>query len=40
MAGNFAYLNTRDLEFIIQEWFPTEKYSTMTATKNTIPKMT
>lgn len=25
MAGNFAYLNTRDLEFIIQEWLPTEK---------------
>jgi alkylation response protein AidB-like acyl-CoA dehydrogenase len=25
MAANFAYLNTRDLEFIIQEWLPTEK---------------
>jgi len=23
--GNFAYLNTRDLEFIIQEWLPTER---------------
>ena len=25
MAANFAYLNTRDLEFIIQEWLPSEK---------------
>jgi len=25
MSGNFAYLNTRDLEFIIQEWLPSEK---------------
>lgn len=25
MAANFAYLNTRDLEFIIQEWLPTEE---------------
>ncbi len=25
MASNFAYLNTRDLEFILQEWLPTEK---------------
>ncbi|MGS0765719.1 acyl-CoA dehydrogenase [Syntrophomonas curvata] len=25
MSGNFAYLNTRDFEFIIQEWLPTEK---------------
>ena len=25
MAANFAYQNTRDLEFIIQEWLPTEK---------------
>lgn len=25
MAGNFAYLNTRDFEFILQEWLPTEK---------------
>ena len=25
MAANFAYLNTRDLEFILQEWLPTEE---------------
>lgn len=25
MASNFAYLNTRDLEFILQEWLPTEQ---------------
>jgi len=25
MAANFAYLNTRDLEFIVQEWLPTEE---------------
>lgn len=25
MAANFAYTNTRDLEFVIQEWLPTEK---------------
>jgi len=25
MSSNFAYLNTRDLEFIIQEWLPSEK---------------
>ena len=25
MSANFAYLNTRDLEFIIQEWLPTEQ---------------
>lgn len=25
MAANFAYQNTRDLEFIIQEWLPTER---------------
>ncbi|HZK43761.1 MAG TPA: acyl-CoA dehydrogenase [Syntrophomonadaceae bacterium] len=25
MASNFAYLNTRDFEFIIQEWLPTEE---------------
>ena len=25
MAANFAYLNTRDFEFILQEWLPTEK---------------
>ncbi|MDO4540726.1 MAG: acyl-CoA dehydrogenase [Syntrophomonadaceae bacterium] len=25
MAANLAYLNTRDLEFIIQEWLPTER---------------
>ena len=24
MSANFAYLNTRDFEFIIQEWLPTE----------------
>ncbi|NLB52846.1 MAG: acyl-CoA dehydrogenase [Syntrophomonadaceae bacterium] len=25
MAGNFAYLNARDLKFIIKEWLPTEQ---------------
>ncbi len=25
MSANFAYLNTRDLEFILQEWLPTEE---------------
>jgi alkylation response protein AidB-like acyl-CoA dehydrogenase len=25
MASNFAYLNTRDFEFIAQEWLPTEQ---------------
>lgn len=25
MAGNFAYLNARDLKFIIKEWLPTEE---------------
>lgn len=25
MTANFAYLNTRDLEFIVQEWLPTEE---------------
>ncbi len=25
MSANFAYLNTRDLEFILQEWLPTEQ---------------
>lgn len=25
MAANFAYSNTRDLEFILQEWLPTEQ---------------
>ncbi len=25
MASNFAYLNTRDFEFIIQEWLPTDE---------------
>lgn len=25
MASNFAYLNTRDFEFIVQEWLPTEQ---------------
>ncbi len=25
MSANFAYLNTRDFEFIVQEWLPTEQ---------------
>ena len=25
MTANFAYMNTRDLEFIIQEWLPSER---------------
>jgi len=25
MSSNFAYLNTRDFEFILQEWLPTEQ---------------
>jgi transcriptional regulator with PAS, ATPase and Fis domain len=25
MSANFAYTNTRDLEFILQEWLPTEQ---------------
>lgn len=25
MSGNFAYQNTRDFEFILQEWLPTEE---------------
>ena len=25
MASNFAYLNTRDFEFIAQEWLPTQQ---------------
>lgn len=25
MAANFAYLNTRDFKFIVQEWLPTEQ---------------
>lgn len=25
MSANFAYLNTRDFEFIAQEWLPTEQ---------------
>jgi hypothetical protein len=25
MSANFAYLNARDLKFIVKEWLPTEQ---------------